>query len=145
MLTYSICPSPLPAERSLPIELKASSNYHVNFKCIHVDIAYLQEHEGPELRSYMFIQRADVQALSKSMIHKARDSAFISVAHTHTSAPIKTLTQTHTFLQVVLQPVEVTPERPLPHIKFQRPHYKAETTVEPVLVVVAGNCDSCVL
>lgn len=106
-------------------------------------------HEGPELRSYIFIQRADVQALSRSVIHQARTSAFVLVKQTHMHAPIKTLslscTHTYTLLQVVLEPVEVTPEGPLPYIKIQWPGYKAETSVEAVLIVVVGNRDACVL
>lgn len=98
---------------------------------------YLQVHEGPELRSYILIQRAGVQALSKSVIHKA--SAFVSVKHTHTHAG------TYTLLQVVLEPVEITSECPLPYIKFKWPGYKAETSVEAILIVVVGNCDACVL
>ena len=84
------------------------------------------------------------EPFSKSIIHKARASAFISVkitlACTHYS-----LIYTYTLLQVVLQPVEVTPERPPPYIKVQWPDYKTETSVEAVLIVVIGHRDSCVL
>lgn len=43
------------------------------------------------------------------------------------------------FLQVVLQPADVTPDRPPPHVEVHRPSYEAETPVETVLVVVASN------
>ena len=52
---------------------------------------------------------------------------------------------TRALLQVVLEPVDVTPDRPLPNFELKRPGYEADSPVEAVLVVVAGNCDTCVL
>lgn len=62
-----------------PADLKESSACRVKMEdgvCV-----YLQVHEGPEVRSYILIQRADLQALIKSVIHEA--SAFVLVTHTH--------------------------------------------------------------